>query len=197
MYFTLREIRDLVIAWIVISLAFAILFDGISSVFQPFLFLRSLVIAGLTVGIGFLFHELMHKFVAQRYGFQAEFHAFYFMLFLALLFSFFGFILAAPGAVFILSRRISIKQNGIISLAGPLTNIVFAIAFFIGLFFISRDGFWLLFFRYGFLINAWLALFNMIPFMPFDGGKVWRWNKLAWSITVLCALGLFLAGIFL
>ena len=86
MKFTNKEIRDLLIAWFMISLAFAILFSGLSlSAF----FLISLIISGLTVGIGFLLHELMHKFVAQKYGLMAEFHASYKMLFLAILFSFF------------------------------------------------------------------------------------------------------------
>jgi len=49
-----------------------------------------------------------------------------------LLFSLFGFIIAAPGAVFI-RGMITRERNGKISLAGPMTNIVLAILFLIQL----------------------------------------------------------------
>ena len=78
MRFTNRETKDLFFAWIMISLAFAILFSGIGSLFSnPILFITSLGIALFTAGIGFLLHELMHKYVAQNYGFHAEFKEFY------------------------------------------------------------------------------------------------------------------------
>src|SRR3989344_3276063 len=119
MRFTYREQRDLFLAGIMISAAFAILLSGgLRSIlsFDP----RILIILGIaffTAGIGFLLHELMHKYVAQRYGLQAEFRAFYNMLWLALLFSLFGFIFAAPGAVFI-RGMINKEKNGKISVAG-------------------------------------------------------------------------------
>ena len=103
MKFSFREKKDLIYAGLMISLAFAILLSGgymvLLSLNSTFLF--SFGIAFITAGVGFLLHELMHKYVAQRYGLFAEFKAFYGMLWLALLFSLFGFIVAAPGAVFI------------------------------------------------------------------------------------------------
>ncbi|MBT96737.1 site-2 protease family protein [Candidatus Pacearchaeota archaeon] len=193
MRFTNRETKDLFFAWIMISLAFAILFSGIGSLFSnPILFITSLGIALFTAGIGFLLHELMHKYVAQNYGFHAEFKAFYNMLFLAIAFSFFGFILAAPGAVFI-SGFITREKNGKISLAGPMTNILLAIIFLILLLIFTTNGILGLFLNYGLMINSLLALFNMIPFMPFDGKKVYDWNKVAYFITVILALVLFLS----
>ncbi|MAH03218.1 site-2 protease family protein [Candidatus Pacearchaeota archaeon] len=197
MKFTNREIKDLFFAWLMISLAFAILFSGIGSLFSnPILFIISLGIALFTAGIGFLLHELMHKYVAQSYGFYAEFKAFYNMLFLAIAFSFFGFILAAPGAVFI-SGFITREKNGKISLAGPMTNILLAIIFLILLLIFTTNGILGLFLNYGVMINSLLALFNMIPFMPFDGAKVYAWNKGAYFITILLALILFLSRWFI
>jgi len=29
-------------------------------------------------------------------------------------------------------------------------------------------------------VNLFLATFNMLPIMPLDGAKVFRWNKLIW-----------------
>lgn len=190
MKFSRREIKDLVIAWLIISLAFAILFSGARELFSN-KFIISLLISAFTVGIGFLFHEIMHKYFAQKYGLGAEFHAFYKMLFLALLFSLFGFIIAAPGAVFI-SGRVTREKNGKISLAGPLTNIILAVSFLIVLLFLPVGIFRMIAY-YGLSINSLLALFNLLPFIPFDGGKVYAWNKLAYVIVVILALVLFLS----
>jgi Zn-dependent protease len=176
MNFSSIEIQHLLRAWIVISVAFAILQNkgfSLSSVF-----FISAGISAFTVGLGFLLHEIMHKYVAQKYGCRAEFRASDPMLILALVMSFFGFLFAAPGAVFI-QGGLDKARNGRISAAGPITNIALA-AFFIILAFISG-----LFFRlplllqiagYGASINAWLAVFNMLPVFGFDGHKVMQWN---------------------
>ena len=111
MKFSSREKKDLFFAGIMISLAFAILLGGGFRALLSFdsRLILIFVIAFFTAGIGFLLHEIMHKYVAQNYGLNAEFKAFYPMLWLALLFSLFGFILAAPGAVFI--RGVINKKN--------------------------------------------------------------------------------------
>ena len=80
-----REIRDLIKAWIAISIAFAIVMRG----FMEMNFYELFIISAVTVGTGFLLHELGHKIVAQRYGCFAEFRSFDQMLFLAVLMSFF------------------------------------------------------------------------------------------------------------
>jgi Zn-dependent protease len=133
----------------------------------------------------------MHKFVAQKYLLWAEFRASYKMLWLALLFSFFGFIIAAPGAVLI-RGNLNREKNGKISLAGPMTNIVLAFLFLILLLSINSGGILNLFFSYGLIINSLLALFNLIPFPPFDGYKVYIWNKAVYFTASIIALGLFL-----
>ena len=191
MKFTQREIKDLLFAWILISLAFAILLSGGTRSFtNPTIFLISLIISALTAGIGFLLHELMHKYVAQSYKLQAEFFAFYKMLFLAIALSFLGFIFAAPGAVFI-KGKITPEKNGKISLAGPLTNIILAVLFLALLITIETESILSLFFRYGFIINALLGAFNLIPVPPFDGYKVFDWNKAVYFTFAIIAIALF------
>ncbi len=192
MRFSKKEIKDLFIAWFMISLAFAILFSGGLRLFlSASLFFISFIISALTVGIAFVSHELMHKALAQKFGLFAEFRAFYKMLWLALLFSLFGFIIAAPGAVMI-KGLVSKEKNGKISLAGPLTNIILAFLFFIFLFLFNFSGLFLLFLSYGLTINSLLALFNLIPLLPFDGYKVYIWNKTAYIVAVLFAGLLFI-----
>ncbi|MEK6844113.1 MAG: hypothetical protein AABX83_01670 [Nanoarchaeota archaeon] len=198
MKFNKKEIKDLFLAGVMISLAFAILFSGgYNALLSPnvnliFLF----VISFFTAGIGFLLHELMHKYFAQRYNLWAEFHAFYNMLWLALLFSLFGFIFAAPGAVFI-RGAITKSKNGKISVAGPLTNIVLAILFLILLLIFGKSGILGLFFTMGMSINALLGAFNMIPVMPFDGAKVIAWDKTVYFIVMSIAVGLWIFSLFI
>ncbi|MFH1275694.1 MAG: metalloprotease [Candidatus Woesearchaeota archaeon] len=193
------ELIDIAKAWIAISLAFAFVYSGVgllkgnvSSLFS-INFLVMFGISLITAGIGFLLHELAHKFAAQKYGCVAEFRAFDQMLYLAVGLAFVvGFIFAAPGAVMI-SGMITRKENGIISLAGPLTNYVLAMVFFGLLFLYPSFGF---IFRIGVFINIWLGLFNMIPFGNFDGIKILHWNRYIWGAMVLFgALGINLFGI--
>ena len=194
MRFSTREKRDLLFAGLLISLAFAILLSGGYKVFLSLntVLITAFIIAFFTAGVGFLLHEIMHKFVAQRYGLFAEFKAFYNMIWLALLFSLFGFIMAAPGAVYI-RGLITREKNGKISLAGPLTNIVLGIIFLIALLFAS-EGMFRAFLSYGLTINALLGAFNMIPAMPFDGAKILAWNKGVYFATLIIAVGLFIVS---
>src|SRR3989344_8579849 len=126
MRFSRTELQHLLRAWIVISLAFALFNSGGFSLSPAFLV--AAIISAITVGVGFLLHELMHKYFAQKYGCRAEFRAFDFMLLIAFVMSFFGFIFAAPGGVFI-QGNVNAARSGRISAAGPATNIVLAAAF--------------------------------------------------------------------
>lgn len=190
MKFSAKEKKDLFFAGIMISLAFAILLSGGLGGILSLGFYIVFVIAFFTAGIGFLFHELMHKYVAQSYGLFAEFKAYYKMLWLAILLSFFGFIIAAPGAVYI-RGNITKEKNGKISLAGPVTNLILGVLFLILLFVLSPEGFFKAFLGFGLTINSLLAAFNMIPAGPFDGSKVIAWNKKVYYITLILAIGLF------
>lgn len=196
MKFSTKEKKDLFFAGVMLSFAFAILLSGGFGLDFSFGFLIIFIIAFFTAGIGFLFHELMHKYVAQSYGLFAEFHASYRMLWLAILFSFFGFIIAAPGAVFI-KGSITKEKNGKISLAGPLTNIILALIFLILILIINVSGIFRAFLSFGLTINSLLAAFNMIPAMPFDGKKVYTWNKKIYYITLSLGVGLFVLSFFI
>jgi Zn-dependent protease len=79
------------------------------------------------------------------------------------------------------------SQNGKISAAGPAMNLLVAL-FFLPLAFTS--GIWQAVGMYGFRINAWLGLFNLIPFAMFDGAKIWAWSKAAYFGLAAVALGL-------
>jgi Zn-dependent protease len=193
------ELLDITKAWLMVALTFAFLFAGLNLMdgtltfekVESFSFWLLVIVALFTAGIGFLLHELAHKLVAQHYGCAAEFRSFDEMLFFALLLAVgMGFTFIAPGAVMI-SGMITRKENGVISIAGPLTNYVLALIF-LGLMFLIPAGSFI--FSIGFNINLWLGLFNMIPFMNFDGAKIWRWSIPAWVGMVL--FGIFFIFVF-
>lgn len=94
-----HEFKELVKAWAAISIAFGILIYTTPS--YQFSIIISIIIAAITVGIGFIFHELAHRYFAKKFGKHAEFRANNKMLILAIVMSFFGFVIAAPGAVVI------------------------------------------------------------------------------------------------
>ena len=192
--FKKKELFELFKAWLAISLAFGILltptltndFGSVNG------FLIAFSISMITVGLGFVVHELAHKLTAQRFYCSAEFKANDIMLLLAVIMSFAGFVLAAPGAVWI-KGGVNKKQNGIISFAGPFSNFVLALLFLPGLFLAS--GLLFIFFFQGFLINSWLGLFNMIPLAPFDGLKIYKWNKIIYVTLALLLLVMVAFGI--
>lgn len=179
------EKSHLFTAWILVSIAFAIAYNignGIGFLFTQH-FTYSIIVFAITVGIGFLLHELAHKYVAQKYGCWAEFRSDFAMLALAIGMSFFGFVFAAPGAVFI-SGRVTKEKNGKIAAAGPITNIALALLFLLFLIPSMSSAVDSAIFgigRMGYLVNSWFAVFNMIPVWQFDGAKVWRWSKMAYA----------------
>jgi len=190
------ELVDIGKAWLIISLAFTFILSGASLLeggfsyekIVSFDFLQLFGITLFTAGLGFLLHELAHKFVAQHYGCVAEFRAFDSMLWLALgLAAVIGFLFAAPGAVMI-AGAITRRENGIISFAGPITNYILAM-FFLGLMFLFPMYAGAL--AIGFHVNVWLGLFNMIPFGNFDGIKIFQWNIGVWMGMV--AFGILIA----
>jgi Zn-dependent protease len=187
MRFSIDEIKELVISAVVIGFCFAWIVRHYP-IFMQANFIEIFVIMLIAVGAAFIFHELAHKVVAQRYGCWAE----YKMWETGLIFAFFlavsvGIVFAAPGAVYISCGYygISRRENGIISVAGPSTNLVLASIFLI----ISTMGFEFLrvLGAFGFFINAWLALFNVIPFPPLDGSKIKNWDTKIWAIVAIAS----------
>lgn len=185
---TKKEFKDIFIAFVIISLGFSILYSNRDT--NAFLFILPIVMIG--VGLGFILHELAHKFAALHYGYWAEFQIWMPGLFISLISSFFGFIFAAPGAVVIYGNSMSKKVNGIISIVGPITNILIAVIFLLALLnfgiFASLNQITLVYlaniFYLGFSVNAFLALFNLLPIAVFDGKKVFDWNPIIWVVMI-------------
>ncbi len=188
--FTSSEVRDLIIAFIVISLCFAIANAGRDM--NAVLNLLPMIMVG--VGAGFILHELGHKFVSMKYGYWAEFKLWPQGLLFALVTSFFGFVFAAPGAVYTYANYMTDEINGKISIAGPIVNIILALIFLAICVAIYPSAFYsetsvLIFIvcSLGYSINSFLAAFNLLPIGNLDGSKVLMWNFGIWIIVMAIA----------
>lgn len=183
-FFSSVEARDIVISVFVLALAFASYN------------LAALPITLFIITAVFLSHELAHRTIARRYGCFAEYRMWPFGLMLALVSSLFGFIFAAPGAVYIspyVRRRFAFtvarfgkREYGLIALSGPATNIIMGAVFLLAASATLPD-----FFAYilalASRISFFLALFNLLPFAPLDGEKVFSWNKAVWLGAIAAA----------
>ena len=195
--FTSSEVRDLIIAFIVISLCFAIVNGGRDA--NAILSILPIVMVG--VGAGFILHELGHKFVSMKYGYWAEFKLWPQGLIFALITSFFGFVFAAPGAVYTYANYMTDEINGKISIAGPIVNIILALVFLAIATAVYKSALYsetsLLIFiicAIGYSINSFLAVFNLLPIGNLDGSKVLHWNFGIWIITIAIAAIMTLAS---
>jgi len=190
-----REIIHLVASLVVLTIAFT----------YPDLSPEQMVIVAFGVGTGFILHELAHKFTAQRYGYVADYEASPMGLLLAICLKIFtGIVFAAPGAVMIRSKRFlygqgedrswnsleTAKEFAYISVSGAVVNLLLAIIFLTFSLFIT-DPLALKVLSWSAFINVFLAGFNMIPFGPLDGAKVWRYNPVLWGFVGIPAIILF------
>lgn len=141
----------------------------------------------------FIVHELGHKFLAQIYHAFAEFRL---ILFGAAFTAFtalpiFPFKFIAPGAVYI--GPLSKGRNGRVAWIGPLTNLAmgggFLLAFLISS--ATDSGSLNSVLRLGAYFNAWIAIFNLIPFLGLDGSKIFAWSKVIWVLTLAGAIALY------
>tara|TARA_B110000438_G_C15683065_1_gene593278 strand:+ start:143 stop:1024 length:882 start_codon:yes stop_codon:yes gene_type:complete len=147
------------------------------------------------LGPAFVLHEIGHKIVAKYYGCWAEFRADPKGLQTGILISaVFGFIFMSPGAVMV-AGMVTKKQNGHIAIAGPLVNLsLFLVGIPLGILLfilmgisepsspitntgISLKGIGYMVVTWWLGVNAFLGLFNMIPYGPLDGLKVKGWSE--------------------
>ena len=127
----------------------------------------------------FLTHEIAHKIFAQKAGMWAEFRLTTWGAVLTLISVLLPFKMISPGAMMIGGTPPTAKDYLKISIAGVITNMIYAVVFLgLGFAFISSPyAAVLLFAAY---INAFMAIFNLLPFGILDGYKVFSLNKWVW-----------------
>ncbi|MEM2101955.1 MAG: AN1-type zinc finger domain-containing protein [Candidatus Bathyarchaeia archaeon] len=149
----------------------------------------ALILAALFTA-SFLLHELAHKIAAQHYRLWAEFRLTLWGAVITLI-SIISplFKIISPGAVMIAGGFVDRKIMGKTAIAGPLTNITLAAILGI-IAFLTLDPLIFSITTYTAFINAFLAVFNLIPFGIMDGFKVFGWNKLVWALAFSVSIGL-------
>ncbi|MDH5460005.1 MAG: hypothetical protein OEY95_04155 [Candidatus Bathyarchaeota archaeon] len=178
-YFSNKEIRHLTIAAllvIAIGLSFSINASGE---------LGFLVLSSIMLMTSFLAHEIAHKLVAQKEGSWAEFRLIFtgaILTLLSIISPFFKII--SPGAVMV-GGFVDRERMGKISIAGPATNIMLSTIFLAAAFLLPQNT---QIFVFGAIFNAWIALFNLIPFGMLDGFKIFLWNKKMWALAFTTSL---------
>ena len=174
--FSITELKELLISSLAITFIFAYPYlrsPGWWVIFLLYFFF---------IGLGFAIHESAHKFMAKSRGAWSEFRMWGQGLLFALLLRIVGGpIFIAPGATMWAKRNATLEDQGLVSVAGPVSNIILAGIFFVGSFFIP-------FFAMGITINLYLAMFNLLPIPPLDGSKVIKWNPVIWSVLFFTSL---------
>lgn len=187
-FFKKNELRDLTIAIIILSLVFS--FPDFS---------LALLVSVLIVFFSYFTRELAHKIVARKFGCMSTFKLWppgiMIGVMSVLLKYFIGYfsekniVFAAPGYAEIVPyrfgrmgfkvARVTPKDLGLVALAGTGLNVFFAVFFKMFPFGV---------FQTLSLFNGWIALFNLIPINPLDGGKIFLWSMLTWLFLVFVSV---------
>ena len=177
--FSDKEIKHLAIATVLVVAI------GLSSILYVSIELSHLALFTVILTASFFVHEIAHKIAAQRRGFWAEFRLIFtgaILTLISVISPFFKII--SPGAVMI-SGSIDNKSIGKISIVGPLTNILLSTLFLMVALLSNQFA---MVFMLGAAFNAWIALFNLIPFGMLDGFKILLWNRKVWALSFTASL---------
>jgi Zn-dependent protease len=184
-HFSNKEIQHLTIGALLVAgvgLSFGALISS-----SEYLILASLT---LILTTSFFIHEIAHKIAAQKKGLWAEFRLTLIgaiITLISILPTPFKFI--SPGAVMVAGFA-NRKDMGKISIAGPATNILLSTAFLAASSALSGNSSIILVVLFGAFLNAWIAVFNLIPFGILDGFKVFQWDKRVWVLAFAASLAL-------
>lgn len=192
-----EERKDLGIACLALALAFTLVFiRGGWDTWTDLVFI--FVISVITVGAAFILHEMAHKFTAMKFGYYAAFRKDNGMLLMGVaLAALVGVVFAAPGATVIYGqpgREMTKRENGIISVAGPVVNLCLGVLFFVILIagFAVQSVPVIILGTMGLSVNGMIAFFNLLPISVLDGKKVLAWNPVIFVVAILLSLGMVL-----
>ena len=147
----------------------------------------------------FLIHEMAHKVIAQRNGLWAEFRLTTWGAVITLISVFTPLRLISPGAVMIAGPAKK-DEIGRISIAGPTINLTISLvslaAAYVTRYVTPSVPYYVLFLWIA-SFNAFIAVFNLIPFGILDGYKIFSWNKAIWAVAFAASAALTIYTYFL
>ena len=190
-YFSPKELEHLAIAVLLvigIGLSYAFYLGALELEDWPVVFAALSVI----IVASFFTHEIAHKVTAQRRGLWAEFRLTVWGAILTAISILFPFKIISPGAVMIAGPA-RMDDIGKISIAGPITNIVLS-SVLLGPVFVPNP--YSLVFVIGAFFNAYVAVFNLIPFGILDGYKIFSWDKKVWALAFAVSAVLTVISVF-
>jgi Zn-dependent protease len=196
-YMSPTELKHLIpAALLIVGIGFSIVFYNqfFSGAFLDW-GLTEMSIFAVLLTASFLIHEMAHKVIAQIRGLWAEFRLTKWGAVVTLISVFTPLRLISPGAVMI-SGPARPKEIGEISIAGPSTNMTLCVVFLAAAFAPLPGAFPTLFYLLA-SFNAFIAVFNLIPFGILDGFKIYSWNKKVWIIAFAASAALTIYTYFL
>lgn len=185
MFITIREILDIILMTAVIGYVFMDVFKPhrkVQDVLDRYMKKSRMLdwhtfwFAAMVTAPAIILHELGHKITALSFGLNAEFHAAYMWLGIAIILKIINFPLIFFVPAFVeISGNATQAQQAITAFAGPAVNLVI---FLIALVILKTSKhlsmknmqFWQLTKS----ISLFLFIFNMIPIPGFDGYTVFR-----------------------
>ncbi len=181
-HWSYKEVRHIGIATaLVILIGISIgLYGNFFGGFYPEWTWDMMIVFAIFMTASFLVHEIAHKIMAQKAGMWAEFRLTTWGAVLTLISVFIPFKMISPGAMMIGGNAPSGSDMMKISIAGVITNMIFASVFLgVGFMAIPNPYVWVLWFSA--YISAFMALFNLLPFGILDGYKIFSINKAVWA----------------
>jgi Zn-dependent protease len=173
----------------IIATAFVFAYDA-SVITNTF---GNIPIALFSVAVAILVHEWAHGVVAAKFRIDASFKLFMPGFIVSLLLAVVGIKVAVVGAASVASykfgrfgfrgRTPAFRERGWIGGVGPLANI--ALGALCGLLF-EASGVYI--FQYMMTVNAWIALFNLVPIKELDGGNLFYWKPSFWFLLIVLAV---------
>lgn len=184
----LKEYWGLAVSLLAASLVFAYDFGN------PFSLFGALPGAAAAVAIAMAAHELVQRRVAKRLGVSATYEMWLPGVVFSLLMMLIGIKLVVVGGAAVVAykfgrwgmrdRHASFEEVGIVSMAGPVANLLLATA----LKSFAGPAGWGAALGYVADINAWLAIYNMIPLKQLDGGGFFMWSHVYWILALIWAV---------
>jgi len=198
---SVREAWGLAVSLLVASLVFAYDFE------KPFSTFGALPGALAAVAVAMLVHEFVQRRVAKRFGCSAAYEMWMPGVVFSLLMMLVGVKLIIVGGAAAVAykfsrwgmrnRHASFEEVGIVSMAGPAANLLLATVLKA---FAGPAG-WGVALGYLSDINAWFAVYSLIPLKQLDGGGLFMWSHvywlfiMLWAVLLLTPFGIF-SGVF-